>query len=333
MKKTSIFVAYFFVLVKMIDILLKNKTLLQFSNVEEIQIPAEDFHLMQVIDATPEDIKQIENQYKIDASIIKCFEDIEISSHFLVSPSQVAFHISLPFYNEKNELEERPLFFILTSDKLFLFLNSDIDAYINRNYVRKISQLQLLENHSDIFDLQIEFISDYYADITENEVKRVKQLATNILQKEKFTNATLNLIAQHSFNNMLIKEMLIETERVFLLYKKNAWQTNIHIEKAIDREISDLSVVSDYLQFNAERLTSLKENVARKIDIEQNHIFKILTIITLCISLPTMIAGIYGMNFEHMPELSNPYAYPIVLGVMLLSMILPFIFFKIKRWF
>lgn len=319
--------------IKMIDILLKNKTLLQCSTVEDINVSAQDFHLMQVVDATKEDIKRLENQYDIDASIIKHFQDIEISSHFFSTPSQVAFHISLPFYNEKNELEERPLFFVLTRDKLFLFLNSDIDAYINKNYIRKISQLQLLEDPNDIFDLQIEFISDYYADITENEVKRVKQLATHILQKEKFTNATLNLIAQHSFNNMLIKEMLIETERVFLLYKKNAAQTNINIKEAIDRELSDLSVVSDYLQFNAERLTSLKENVARKIDIEQNYIFKILTIITLCISLPTMIAGIYGMNFEHMPELSNPYAYPIVLGVMLLSMILPFIFFKIKKWF
>lgn len=317
----------------MIDVFLKNKEVLRFSNAKEISIPAEDFHLVQMIDATPEEIKHIENQYGIDATIIKYFEDIEISSHFLISPSQVAFHISLPFYNENNELEERPLFFILAEHQLFLFLNSDIDTYINKHYARKISQLQNIANLSDIFDLQIEFISDYYADITENEVKRVKQLATSILQKEKFTNATLNLIAQHSFNNMLIKEMLIETERVFLLYKKNVWQTNIHIEKAIDSEINDLSVVSDYLQFNAERLTSLKENVARKIDIEQNYIFKILTIITLCISLPTMIAGIYGMNFEYMPELSSPYAYPIVLGVMFLAMVLPFVFFKIKKWF
>lgn len=316
----------------MIDILLKNKELRQFLSVKEIDIPADDFFLMQLIDCTPEEIKLIENQYNIDASIIKHFEDIEISSHFLASPSQVAFHISLPFYNQNKELEERPLFFILTEKCIFLFLNADIDTYINKNYTRKISQLQKIKTFNDIIDLQIEFISDYYADVTENEVKKVKLLGNTILQKEKFTNFTLNLIAKHSFNNMLIKEMLIETTRVFLLYKKNSWQSNIHIEKAIDREINDLSVVSDYIQFNSERLTSLKENVARKIDIEQNHIFKILTIITLCISLPTMIAGIYGMNFEHMPELSNPYAYPIVLGVMLLAMILPFVFFKIKRW-
>lgn len=317
----------------MIDILLKNKELRQFLSVKEIDISADDFFLMQLIDCTPEEIKLIENQYNIDASIIKHFEDIEISSHFLASPSQVAFHISLPFYNQNKELEERPLFFILTEKCIFLFLNADIDMYINKNYTRKIAQLQKINNYEDIIDLQIEFISDYYADVTENEVKKVKLLGNSILQKEKFTNFTLNLIAKHSFNNMLIKEMLIETTRVFLLYKKNSWQSNIHIEKAIDREINDLSVVSDYIQFNSERLTSLKENVARKIDIEQNHIFKILTIITLCISLPTMIAGIYGMNFEHMPELSNPYAYPIVLGVMLLAMILPFVFFKIKRWF
>lgn len=317
----------------MIDILLKTKELRRFTSTEELQNLSEDFFLLQGIDCSPKEIQDIENQFGIDASIIKGFEDIEISSHFLVSPSQVSFHISLPFYNENKELEERPLFFILSKNRFFLFINADIDAYINKNYTQKMVLLQQIKNRKDVFDLQIEFISDYYADVTESEMKKIKQLGVSILQKEKFTNQTLNLISKYSFNNLLIKEMLIETTRVFTLYKKNSWQTDVHIEREIDIELNDLSVVSDYIEFNAERLTSLKENVARKIDIEQNHIFKILTIITLCISLPTMIAGIYGMNFEHMPELSHPYAYPIVLGVMFLSMILPFVFFKIKKWF
>ena len=70
-----------------------------------------------------------------------------------------------------------------------------------------------------------------------------------------------------------------------------------------------------------------------KIELEQNKIFKILTIITVCISLPTLIVGIYGMNFKHMPELKWVLGYPIIVLVLILSFIFPLIYFKRKKWF
>lgn len=317
----------------MIEILNKNNEIKAFHSVKEVFEKEKNFFLMQITAHTSQEVQELEAFYGLDLSIIRQFEDIEISSHFLASPTQVSFHISLPFYNENKDLEERPLFFVLTPEHFFLFLAADIEAYINKYYPNKVSQLKKVQNIKEIFDLQIEFISDYYADITESEIKKVKSLAMEVLPKEKFSNRTLNLIAKHSFSSLLIKEMLLETTRVFLLYKKNATLTHIDIQQEIDRELSDLSVVSDYIQFNTERLATLKDNVARKIDVEQNYIFKMLTIITLCVSVPTMIAGIYGMNFEHMPELSEPWGYPIVLGVMLISAIFPLLFFKIKKWF
>lgn len=96
--------------------------------------------------------------------------------------------------------------------------------------------------------------------------------------------------------------------------------------------MSDLSAVSDHVQFNFDRLNDLKENVSSKIELEQNHIFKMLTVVTVCIALPTLIAGVYGMNFENMPELNFPYSYPIVIVIMILSALLPFIYFKRKKW-
>lgn len=315
------------------DILLKNKQIIKIENIEEICKISLDFHLMQLTDYDNKTLYFLENQYQIDTSILKAYKDIEISSHFLFNEHQVAFHISIPFYNEKKELEERPIFFILLIDKLFIFLDKDIDTYFNRIYTHKITQLQQVESIKDILKLQIEFISDYYADITEAETKQIKSLSNNILLKQNFSDNATNTITKLVFNNMLIKEMLIETTRVFTMYKKNSWLQKIDIEQTIDRELNDLSVISDYIQFNFQRLENLKENVSNKIEIEQNHIFKVLTIITLCISLPTLIAGIYGMNFENMPELSYVYGYPLVILAMMLSAILPFFYFKHKKWF
>ncbi|WP_394776119.1 CorA family divalent cation transporter [Flavobacterium sp.] len=58
-----------------------------------------------------------------------------------------------------------------------------------------------------------------------------------------------------------------------------------------------------------ERLDDLKDYISTKIDLEQNRIFKTLTIITMCISLPMLVAGVYGMNFKNMPEQEWEYGY------------------------
>ena len=101
----------------------------------------------------------------------------------------------------------------------------------------------------------------------------------------------------------------------------------------INEEIDDLTMIADYLQYNFNRLDDLSGNINSKIELEQNKIFKILTIITVCISLPTLIAGVYGMNFKHMPELNWVWGYPVIILFLVLSFIFPLIYFKRKKWF
>ena len=316
----------------MIEIFLKNKGIVKVKSTKEISNENLDFHVMQFIDYTSQEISWVEEKFGTDLSIMKNFEDIEISSHLLVGKDQVAFHISLPYYNGEKTLVEAPIFFVITSKGLFFFSNSEVDFFINKNYSGKVFQVQKLSEMSDFLKFHIEFISDYYADITESETKKVKALSSTILLEKKFSNDVMDLITRLNFNNLLIKESLIETTRVFNLYKKSSWEQKIDINDTIETELSDLSVVSDYIQFNFERLDDLKENVSNKIDLEQNYIFKMLTVVTVCISLPTLIAGVYGMNFEHMPELKASFGYPVVIVVMILSAILPFIYFKKKNW-
>lgn len=316
----------------MIEILLKNKEIVKVKSTADISNENLDFHVMQFIDYTSQEISWVEGKFGVDLSIMKNFEDIEISSHLLVGKDQVAFHISLPYYNEEKMLVEAPIFFAITSNGLFFFSNSEIDVFINKNYSIRFFQLQKLSETKDFLKFHIEFISDYYADITESETKKVKVLSSTILLEKKFSNDVMDLITRCNFNNLLIKESLIETTRVFNMYKKSSWEQKVDIKETIETELNDLSVVSDYIQFNFERLDDLKENVSNKIDLEQNYIFKMLTVVTVCISLPTLVAGVYGMNFDHMPELKTAYGYPVAILLMILSAILPFIYFKRKKW-
>jgi magnesium transporter len=68
------------------------------------------------------------------------------------------------------------------------------------------------------------------------------------------------------------------------------------------------------------------------INIEQNKIIKLFSVAAVVFLPPTLIASIYGMNFEVIPELSWSFGYPLAIGLMIVSAILPYTFFKRKGW-
>ena len=68
------------------------------------------------------------------------------------------------------------------------------------------------------------------------------------------------------------------------------------------------------------------------INIEQNAIIKIFSVVAVVFLPPTLIASIYGMNFDLMPELNWRLGYPWAILLMIVSAILPYLFFRWKRW-
>lgn len=318
----------------MIEILLKNKEIIKVNSTDEISAEEMDFYAIQFVDYTEQQIKWVQDNYGITCSLMERHEDIEISSHFLVKNDQTAFHISIPYYcsKERGKLIESPIFFVMSTRGLFFFSNSSVDKFFNRKYTYRFSDWEGEVGVKDILMFQLEVISDYYADITEYEAKEIKKLASAVLLDHKSSKGISQLITVHNFNNLLLKESLIETIRVFNLYKKSVLKDETIFKDSIDAELYDLSVVSDYIQFNFERLENLRENVKNNIDLEQNYIFKVLTVITLCVSLPAVITGVYGMNFANMPELHLSYAYPVIIVLLILSAVLPYVYFKRKRW-
>ncbi len=81
-----------------------------------------------------------------------------------------------------------------------------------------------------------------------------------------------------------------------------------------------------------EKITFLLDATLGMISIEQNAIIKIFSVAAVVFLPPTLIASIYGMNFDYMPELAWPLGYPFAIGLMVLSAILPYLFFKRRGW-
>ena len=68
------------------------------------------------------------------------------------------------------------------------------------------------------------------------------------------------------------------------------------------------------------------------INLEQNKIIKIFSIAAVVFLPPTLVASVYGMNFESMPELKWPWGYPLAILLMLVAGAAPYLYFKRKGW-
>jgi len=316
----------------MIELYLKTNEVRKLNLISEIKYEAKDIFNIRIIDATEKVLKEISDKFDIDISIFNQKEDIEISSHYLKSQDQLSFNFSIPDYNSKTLFKEEEIFIIIKKEVVFYFLSSNIDEnFVNLTKTRYDFTSINFNSHLEHFVFQIGIISDYYADLTEFISKKVKQFYENILNSKEFRSNDLDLIMILNFNNLLIKESISNFQRILHLLIQNKFEEKI-ITNKINLELDDIAVISDHIQFNFDRLDDLKENINSKIELDQNKIFRTLTIITVCISLPTLIAGIYGMNFKNIPELDWRFGYPVAIGLMILSFVIAIVYFKMKKW-
>jgi magnesium transporter len=102
----------------------------------------------------------------------------------------------------------------------------------------------------------------------------------------------------------------------------------VHV-KTLTRDVQSLQDHSSYL---ATKLSYLQDATLGLINIDQNNIIKIMSVAAMVFMPPTLFASIWGMNFHHMPELEQWWAYPLSLIVMIVSAVTPYLWFKRRGW-
>ncbi|MCS6889981.1 MAG: magnesium transporter CorA family protein [Rhodovarius sp.] len=96
--------------------------------------------------------------------------------------------------------------------------------------------------------------------------------------------------------------------------------------------VRDVRSLVEHANFLNNRATFLLDAVLGIINVDQSGIIKTFTVVSVALMPPTLIASIYGMNFEHMPELSWTFGYPLSLLLMVLAAVLPVLYFRRKGW-
>ena len=149
-----------------------------------------------------------------------------------------------------------------------------------------------------------------------------------------YQSASCRISANMARLSRMCRESMVSVERVLLFLSANyqrpqktagfaaEWRTALRDVQAIEEHATFLS---SKLQFNMDATLGL-------VSIEQNKIIKLFSVVSVVMMPPTLIASIYGMNFKAMPELEWSFGYPMAIILMIVAAVLPYLFFRWKRW-
>ncbi|WP_086998036.1 magnesium transporter CorA family protein [Rhizobium sullae] len=187
----------------------------------------------------------------------------------------------------------------------------------------------------------LETITDRTAEILEVSVARIDILSMHVFgdrakkvrKPSNYLEVKLRDIAGHQRLVSKVRDSLASLARLMTFFYTIAAVQKDQATKELSRTVSrDIQSLTEHASYVAGNITFLLDASLGLINIEQNSIIKIFSIASVVFLPPTLVASIYGMNFEFMPELQWAAGYPSSLGLMVLSAVIPFLFFRWKGW-
>ena len=130
-----------------------------------------------------------------------------------------------------------------------------------------------------------------------------------------------------------LRETSVSSTRLLtFVVSLDAMEDDHHNRRHVESLIADTTALNDHSNFLGDNLTFLLDATLGLISLEQNTVMKVFSVFAVVFMPPTLIAGIYGMNFEHMPELKWLYGYPYALVLMLASAVIPYWISRRRGW-
>lgn len=188
----------------------------------------------------------------------------------------------------------------------------------------------------------IETIIERAADLIERTQDELEQVAQNIFKARgrernyiRRLDVTLRAVGRQGDITARLEESAFSLERLlaFLTTALRERGETGPVMGRIETAQNDLRSLSQQMRFLMDRITFLLDATLGAISVEQNQTMKVFSLLAVTLMPPTLVAGIYGMNFKHIPELDWVWGYPMALGVMLLSGLIPYLFARSKGWF
>jgi magnesium transporter len=264
-------------------------------------------------------------------------DEIEQSSRLYLEDGVPVMTALLPARNDAGDTIVGPVSFVLMADRLVTLRHHAPRPFSTYPDKAGKSSYGCASTEAVLIGL-IEEIIDRLADIIEQTGRDIDALSKRIfgdnpLNTEAYRTA-LRDIGQADGRVMQIRESLMTLERLlgFLVPVIEARRSAKPLRGALKSQYRDVRTITEQAGYLQQKTGFMLDAALGLITIEQNAIIKIFSVAAVAFLPPTLVASIYGMNFEVMPELSWPFGYPLALGLMALSALVPLWIFRRRGW-
>jgi len=257
-------------------------------------------------------------------------EEIESSARYF--SDSVGVHVrSLFLAQHDSRHQTATVAFILQNERLITLREGALADFrllrmrARRGQIEAFNPQELLVV---IFEQKVENLADNLEDIH----RKLEDVSYLVLEEiDSDLEHAIDQLAQLEDSNGKIRLCLMDTQRSIAFLQRHLRNFPELQENA--REIArDVDTLMAHTTFLFDKINFLMDSTQGFINIAQNKIIKIFSIAAVVFLPPTLVASIYGMNFQNMPELNMPFGYPGALFIMLLAGIAPYWIFKRKGW-
>ena len=297
------------------------------SETEFAKLAREDVLWIDLLDPTGEEKRATERFLGTEIQSRAQAEEIESSSRF--SESDIAIFANTNYLTPSDdEYISSPVSFTLVGNTLTTLREVPLRS-ITSLQQKLYAKPSLFPSGWTIFATMLDQRIDLDADMVEILGKDTARFSKRINQQEDINEDFLLDINQLQENTMIVRENIVDKQRlVSNLIKSERYPASL--EPRLNVLLQDIASLINHANFNFERLEYLQDTVLGLINLDQNRIMKIFTIISLLIMPATLVASFYGMNVR-LPMEGLSLAWVVILGIMALFAFALWLAFKKKK--
>ena len=309
------------------------KILLSQSEKDFPQLKLEDTVWIDLVDPTGAEKRAVEAFMGTEIQSRAQAEEIESSSRYFESDDAIFANTNF-LTPGQDEYMMQAVSFTIVDDTLATLREVPLRSFTELQRRMQVNPKQYPSGFS-VFATILDQRVDLDADMIEILSKEISQYAKRINEEEDIDQELLLDISQMQENTMVVRENVVDKQRLISNLMRST-KVPRSLENRLNVLLQDISSLLNHTNFCFERLEYLQDTVLGLINLEQNKIMKVFTVVSVFLMPPTLIAGFYGMNVR-LPMINaddpnaNFWNWVIILGVMALSCVAIWIVFKRKK--
>ncbi len=299
----------------------------------------DEFIWADLFEPTTDEEKALEALLTVEVPTRDEMKEIETSNRLYEEGGAVYMTATVGSRLDSEKPESSPITFILANNRLITTRYAD-PTPVRRFMSHVVRSPAAYTTSASLLAGLLEAFTERIADVLEKVQLDLDAISLTIFPRSEGqspTNRDLqSMIQKIGMSGDLIsksRESLVSFQRL-LTYVQQATTVTLSKDQTsrFKSTLRDVQSLSDHASFLGGKVQFLLDAVLGLINLEQNNIIKIFSVVAVMFLPPTLIASIYGMNFHFMPELDKHWGYPMALAAMVASAVVPYLYFRRKGW-